>query len=128
MNKALRNPMTYVLFMLPVLLLYILFFIYPMIDAFAKGFTKWNGIGTASYNGLKNFEKAFTDDKFWNSVKNNGLFHFVLGFRTSTGNRIFLSFDQQCKKTQGIIQNDRIYPLCHVNCGSRYIVEFHLRA
>jgi raffinose/stachyose/melibiose transport system permease protein len=74
MNKALRNPMTYVLFLLPILLLYVLFFIYPMIDAFAKGFTKWNGIGTAKFNGLKNFEKAFADDKFWSSVKNNGFF------------------------------------------------------
>jgi raffinose/stachyose/melibiose transport system permease protein len=74
MNKALRNPWTYVLFLLPVLLLYALFFIYPMLAAFEKGFTKWNGIGTAEFNGLKNFERAFTDDKFWNSVKNNGYF------------------------------------------------------
>ncbi|WP_256757625.1 carbohydrate ABC transporter permease [Cohnella sp. WQ 127256] len=74
MNKALRKPMTYIFFMLPILILYILFFIYPMVDAFAKGFTKWNGIGTAEFNGMKNFEKAFSDDKFWNSVKNNSYF------------------------------------------------------
>ncbi|QJD83394.1 carbohydrate ABC transporter permease [Cohnella herbarum] len=74
MNKALRNPMTYVFFMLPILVLYVLFFIYPMIDAFAKGFTKWNGIGTPEFNGLKNFDKAFSDDKFWHSVKNNSYF------------------------------------------------------
>ncbi|WP_123043275.1 carbohydrate ABC transporter permease [Cohnella candidum] len=74
MNKALRKPWTYVLFLLPVLLLYVLFFIYPMIDAFEKGFTKWNGIGAAQFNGIKNFDRALTDDKFWNSVKNNGYF------------------------------------------------------
>jgi raffinose/stachyose/melibiose transport system permease protein len=45
-----------------------------MFVAFEKGFTKWNGIGIPKYNGLKNFEKALTDDKFWNSVKNNGYF------------------------------------------------------
>jgi raffinose/stachyose/melibiose transport system permease protein len=74
MNKALRNPLTYVLFLLPVLLLYVSFFIYPMIDAFAKGFTKWNGIGIAKFNGLTNFKFALSDDNFWISVKNNGYF------------------------------------------------------
>lgn len=74
MNKALRNPWTYVLFLLPVLLLYVLFFIYPMIAAFEKGFTKWNGIGEAEFNGLKNFERALSDENFWNAVKNNGYF------------------------------------------------------
>jgi raffinose/stachyose/melibiose transport system permease protein len=74
MNKALRNPWTYVLFLLPVLLLYVLFFIYPMFAAFAKGFTKWNGVEPAQFNGLKNFKKALTDSLFWSAVKNNGYF------------------------------------------------------
>jgi raffinose/stachyose/melibiose transport system permease protein len=51
-----------------------MFFIYPMFSAFAKGFTKWNGLSAAQYNGLANFKHAFTDDKFWSSVKNNGYF------------------------------------------------------
>jgi raffinose/stachyose/melibiose transport system permease protein len=74
MNKTLRNPWTYVLFMLPLLLLYVMFFIYPMISAFTKGFTKWNGLSEAQFNGLANFKHAFADDKFWDSVKNNGYF------------------------------------------------------
>lgn len=74
MNKALRSPWTYVLFMLPVLVLYVLFFIYPMIAAFIKGFTEWNGIEAARFNGLTNFKDAFTDAKMWESVKNNGYF------------------------------------------------------
>jgi raffinose/stachyose/melibiose transport system permease protein len=77
MNKALRNPWTYVLFLLPVLILYVLFFIYPMISAFEKGFTKWNGIGSPHFNGIDNFKKALSDVSFWNSVKNNG---FFIGF------------------------------------------------
>ncbi|MBO9598963.1 MAG: sugar ABC transporter permease [Cohnella sp.] len=74
MNKALRTPWTYALFLLPVLVLYILFFIYPMISAFIKGFTSWNGIEAAEFNGLTNFKNAFTDPKMWSSVKNNGYF------------------------------------------------------
>ncbi|MFC5532438.1 carbohydrate ABC transporter permease [Cohnella yongneupensis] len=74
MNKALRTPWTYVLFLLPVVVLYVLFFIYPMFAAFAKAFTKWNGIEPAQFNGLKNFKNALTDEKLWASVKNNGYF------------------------------------------------------
>ncbi len=74
MNKALRTPWTYALFLLPVLVLYILFFIYPMISAFLKGFTDWNGIEAAEFNGLTNFKDAFTDSKMWYSVLNNGYF------------------------------------------------------
>ncbi|QGQ96759.1 sugar ABC transporter permease [Paenibacillus psychroresistens] len=74
MNKTLRNPWTYVLFMLPLLLLYVMFFIYPMISAFLKGFTKWNGLTEAQFNGLANFKHAFADVKFWDSAKNNGYF------------------------------------------------------
>ncbi|RED66010.1 carbohydrate ABC transporter permease [Cohnella lupini] len=74
MNKALRSPWTYALFLLPVIVLYILFFIYPMFAAFIKGFTNWNGVEAARFNGLNNFEKAITDDKFWSAVKNNAYF------------------------------------------------------
>jgi raffinose/stachyose/melibiose transport system permease protein len=74
MNKALRNPWTFVLFLLPVLLLYVLFFIYPMFDAFAKGFTSWNGVEAPKFNGLENFKNALSNLIFWGAVKNNGYF------------------------------------------------------
>ncbi|SDX81885.1 carbohydrate ABC transporter permease [Paenibacillus sp. CF384] len=74
MNKTLRNPWTYILFLLPLLLLYLLFFIYPMISAFTTGFMKWNGLTEAKFNGLTNFKHAFGDVLFWDSVLNNGKF------------------------------------------------------
>ncbi|MFD0671754.1 carbohydrate ABC transporter permease [Cohnella sp. GCM10027633] len=74
MNKALRTPWTYALFLLPVLVLYVLFFIYPMFAAFGKAFTEWNGIEAAEFNGLTNFTNAFTDAKMWSAVLNNGYF------------------------------------------------------
>lgn len=74
MNKALRTPWTYALFLLPVLVLYVLFFIYPMFAAFAKAFTEWNGIEAARFNGLTNFADALSDAKLWSAVLNNGYF------------------------------------------------------
>lgn len=75
MNKALRNPLIYALFVIPALVLFIMFFIYPLISALYYSFTNWNGISsTVKFWGFKNYIKAFTDPTFWASVKNNGYF------------------------------------------------------
>jgi len=75
MNKALRNPVTYILFIIPALLLLIMFFIYPLMSSLYYGFTSWNGISDhVKMVGFKNFSKALSDPAFWNSVKNNGYF------------------------------------------------------
>ncbi|QHW33964.1 sugar ABC transporter permease [Paenibacillus rhizovicinus] len=74
MNKTLRSPWTYVLFLLPLLILYLMFFIYPMISAFTTAFMKWNGLTPPKFNGLTNFKHAFADSKFWESASNNGKF------------------------------------------------------
>ncbi|MBM7564059.1 carbohydrate ABC transporter permease [Paenibacillus sacheonensis] len=74
MNKTLRKPWTYVLFLLPLLVLYIMFFIYPMISAAITSFMKWNGLTEPKFNGLTNYKHAYHDAKFWDAVLNNGKF------------------------------------------------------
>lgn len=56
MNKALRNPLLYVLFVLPAFVLFLAFFIYPIFTAINHSFTSWNGISkNLSYIGLDNY-------------------------------------------------------------------------
>lgn len=75
MNKALRNPMTYILFVIPGMLLLFMFFVYPLISSLYYGFTNWNGISDhVKLVGFRNFSKALSDPAFWSSVKNNGYF------------------------------------------------------
>lgn len=75
MNKALRNPVVFFLFVIPALVLFIMFFIYPIFSSIYYSFTNWNGVSeTVKYTGLTNYEKALGDDRFWTSVKNNGWF------------------------------------------------------
>jgi raffinose/stachyose/melibiose transport system permease protein len=72
MNKTLRNPTTYILFIVPTLIFYFAFFILPVFQSFYYGFTKWNGISPiAEFIGLDNFKRAFNDLRFWISVRNN---------------------------------------------------------
>ncbi|MFC4600074.1 carbohydrate ABC transporter permease [Cohnella hongkongensis] len=76
MNKTLRNPYVYLLFVLPTLCLYGLFFVYPVFQSVFYGLTNWDGLTPARYTGFANFEKAFGDEDFWVSVKNN--MYFIL--------------------------------------------------
>lgn len=75
MNKALRNPVVFFLFVLPALILFTMFFIYPIFSSIYYSFTSWNGVSeTVKSAGLSNYEKALGDERFWISVKNNGWF------------------------------------------------------
>lgn len=75
MNKALRSPLVFTLFVIPALVLFVMFFIYPIFSSIYYSFTSWNGVSsTVKFVGLSNFEKAFGDERFWISVKNNGFF------------------------------------------------------
>jgi raffinose/stachyose/melibiose transport system permease protein len=76
MNKVLRNPRAYVLFVVPALALYITFYLVPLFSSLRYSVTSWNGINEAAFNGLDNFVRAFEDPKFWIALKNN--IYFVL--------------------------------------------------
>ncbi|CDQ38726.1 MULTISPECIES: carbohydrate ABC transporter permease [Virgibacillus] len=57
--------------LLPALLFYILFAIYPIIQSFYYSFMQWDGFSEMTFVGLDNFKELFQDSLFWNSVKNN---------------------------------------------------------
>jgi len=75
MNKALRNPLIYILFVLPAFILFLAFFIYPIYTAIDNSFTSWNGISKdVKYIGFDNYATAMSDVAFWKSVRNNVYF------------------------------------------------------
>jgi len=75
-------------FILPALLLYVAFCVYPAIDALWLSLHSWQGAGTPfTYIGLGNFTKLTTDPVFWLSTRNSllivvgvGVAIFVFGF------------------------------------------------
>lgn len=77
MNKTLRNPVTYLLFLLPTLLLYGIFYLYPVLNTVTYGSTLWDGVNKPIFIGLDNYIKALTrDDIFLTGLLNN--IYFVL--------------------------------------------------
>jgi raffinose/stachyose/melibiose transport system permease protein len=71
MKSTLKNPYVYLIFILPALALYFLFFIYPMLTSVYYGFTNWNGLDTKDFIGFDNFVNAFEDTDFRSSILNN---------------------------------------------------------
>ena len=64
MNKALRNPLIYIVLCAGILAVSG-FFIYPIFTAFDNSFTSWNGISKdVKYIGFDNYVTALNDDAF----------------------------------------------------------------
>jgi raffinose/stachyose/melibiose transport system permease protein len=60
-----------VLFLIPALLLFTLFFIYPICNVLSMSFFDWNGITEPEFSGLQNYKDIFTDKVFVRSIINN---------------------------------------------------------
>lgn len=71
MIAAGKNKAAIVLGLLPALLLYTVFAIYPILQSFYYSLMEWNGFAAMKFIGLDNYTKLFQDPLFWNSLKNN---------------------------------------------------------
>ena len=66
--------LTIAVFLLPALALYLVFVIFPIIQAAHFSLYKWNGLGPLEdFIGLKNYQVALASDVFWQAVSNNVL-------------------------------------------------------
>ena len=62
-------------FLLPAILITVIFVIYPVFDTVGLSFRKWNGMFGAAkqWVGLENYQKIFSDNLFWNAMLNSML-------------------------------------------------------
>jgi ABC-type sugar transport system permease subunit len=76
MNSAVMKKSMY-LFVLPALLIYLVFWIYPIINIFIYSVTNYNGfIQDYSYVGFQNFKQIFQDDLAISSLSNTLIYTF----------------------------------------------------
>lgn len=57
-------------FVLPLLLLMLMFMVYPTLSTLFLAFTKWNGFSPPKWNGVANFVRLVKDKSFHASLKN----------------------------------------------------------
>ncbi len=68
------------LFLLPVAILFIAFFVYPFIFTVMTSFTSWRGIGSMKFNGFSNYTKLVSDPTFRKALVNNVVWALCQGF------------------------------------------------
>jgi multiple sugar transport system permease protein len=56
------------LFILPALIGFLVFYLYPFIRGFYFSLTRYNVLGTPTFIGLDNFTRLFQDPVFWNAI------------------------------------------------------------
>ncbi|WP_019913725.1 carbohydrate ABC transporter permease [Paenibacillus sp. HW567] len=72
MEKALSSKKMLTLFLLPGLLLFLVFYFVPIVMTGYYSLQKWDGINPMTYIGLDNYVQMFTEDKsFWKAVWNS---------------------------------------------------------
>lgn len=69
------------------LVFYVVFYVYPIIKAFAGSFHNWNPLnGKYIWVGLNNYKKLLDNEVFWTSMINTGIFCLVVTIaRTALG-------------------------------------------
>lgn len=65
-----RQQKTAILFLLPNLIGFLIFILYPVFRAFVISLTNWDGFATMDFIGLKNYISLFGDESFNISLKN----------------------------------------------------------
>jgi len=69
-----QDRLTIFLFLLPAIILFVIFVVYPIIQSVYYSFFDWKGFGPATdFVGLQNFKDILSDDVFLTAVR-NGLF------------------------------------------------------
>ncbi|HEY5584958.1 MAG TPA: sugar ABC transporter permease [Ruminiclostridium sp.] len=73
-----KNKFAQILFSTPVIIIYSLIIIIPLIQAFIMSFTNWDGVNTATYAGLANYKMLFTSPNLKVSLINSVIYSAIL--------------------------------------------------
>lgn len=81
------------LFLSPALLFFAIYVIIPIFQSLSISLYEWNGLSEARWVGFENYQKLWTDPKFWISLKNNvlWLFLYMLAVPAGLGIALFLN-------------------------------------
>ncbi len=86
-------------FVLPAILIFSVFYIYPFFDIFWLSFHEWNGITPSmSYVGLRNFQELMSDGVWWQSMGHAAYITFIaLTFQNALAFALALACDREIR-------------------------------
>ncbi len=98
-HEIIRSRWAY-LFISPFYLLFIIFFLYPVVLSAYLIFCEWTGLGPIKIVGLANFERLLDDQVFWESMQ-NGIYLFVMYVPIMTFLALVLAVILNSKRVRG---------------------------
>lgn len=72
-----RTALIALAFLLPFLILYTIFTIWPVIQSFYVSLHKWGLMGKQDFIGFANYAKLLTDNNFWGALRNTLVFTVI---------------------------------------------------
>lgn len=122
-KKLQRNQVLF-LFTLPILLMYCVFFVVPLLMGMKNSFTDWSGT-SADYNfiGISNYIKIFHDERFRNALWFNFKYTFLLTVATLVISLVIAVILNQKIKGRSFFSLDLFPACCPEPCDSRIDME-----
>jgi len=65
-----RNLPWVYLFLLPSIVIFLAFYLWPILSVVVTSFTRYNGFSAPTWSGINNYQRLFRMDSFWISLKN----------------------------------------------------------
>ncbi len=85
------------LFLLPALLVFCVYVVYPIFQSIWLSFFEWDGLGEKTWVGLDNYIELFDSEAFYTSLKNNTLWLVFFMLAPPIGLLIALFLNQQVR-------------------------------
>ncbi len=101
MSREARNQMNGMLFALPWMLGFLIFTLYPLIQAFYYSLTKYNLLRDPRFIGLDNYIKIFSDDSLFPKVLFNTMYMVVVGVSLTILTTMLISLLLNDKRLRG---------------------------
>ncbi|MFH0755014.1 MAG: sugar ABC transporter permease [Candidatus Omnitrophota bacterium] len=86
------------IFVLPALIIFSIFYLYPFFELFNLSLHQWQGIGPKMFVGLDNFRELLGDRVWWNSMGHAGYITFIaLIFQNALALALALACDREIR-------------------------------
>lgn len=76
LGKMANRSFSY-LMVLPAVILFTFFAVYPFLEGVKLGFYRWDGLSPMTFIGMENYSNILHDEQYWSAIKNTFLYAVV---------------------------------------------------
>lgn len=112
-------------FILPAMILFLVFVVYPFLQGFPISFTKWDGLSPIkTFNGINNYLKISKDANVWNATKNTLIFTALTMFFSNFLGLLFALMISKTSRLNSVLRTCIFVPYCLSLVLSSYIWRY----